>query len=90
MEQLNDWADFYRREPFGFPAADLLTAHLAHVVAATGGAKDLSPGDFLVGEALRDASAVEGLSEEEAQAVAIERLFEGHMVVLGPDGKPDS
>jgi hypothetical protein len=76
--------EHYRREPFGFPAADMLNANNSWVIAASAGNKDLSPNDFLLGENLRDAT----LTEAEQQAEAIERLFAGNMIILGPDGKP--
>jgi hypothetical protein len=90
VEQLNDWADYFRREPFGFPAADLFSSHLAHVVAASIGNADLNPGDFMLGPALREPTLTEGLTDDQKQMRAIEQLFAGSGVLLGPDGKPIS
>lgn len=82
-EQIAGWQEYYRREPFGFPALDLLFGAHASTVAAAAGAEDLEPGDFMLGEALREAT----LEENEATVNALEKMFPSR-VVLGPDGKP--
>lgn len=46
MRQVDEWLHFYRREPWGFEAADMRNALLALVTAQAAGAKNLKLEQF--------------------------------------------
>lgn len=52
-EQLGDWADYYSREPWGFPVEDMRSSMAMAVAANVGGSK-MAPADFSMATAPED------------------------------------
>lgn len=60
-QQWAEWVEFYGLEPWGFDISDSALGTLASTVAASAGAKDVKPEDFMLGPRL---PGRESLNEE--------------------------
>lgn len=57
VRQVNEWMDFYGREPWGFDADDTRTALVALTVARSAGSKRAKLNDFRLRPHIDDATA---------------------------------